>query len=156
MKSRLLTCCVPVALALMIAGCASHSPASGSAWDRYVQFDKDLEEEGLDLNFEPYFTRYAYADVAEASPEDLPYVKEMLAYPQYFGETYSHIEKADGSRRCLTVNGKTSRGDIGSLSIEFIQDNGLRMNDANLLFVDSADELPRQAQCPDESRFQPS
>jgi len=48
-----------------------------------------------------------------------------------------------------------TRGDIGSLSIELIEEKGFRMNDANLLFVDSKNDLPHGPQRPDESRFSP-
>lgn len=77
----------------------------------------------------------------------------MLAYPWYFEETFSHSEKRMPNGSCLTINGRTDHGDIGSLSIEFVEWNGLKMNDANLLFVDSIDELPSKAQCPEDTRF---
>lgn len=137
----------------LASGCATETTTSEPAWQSYLEFERGLKEEGLDLDFEPYFTTTAYADIAEAHADDLPYVKEMLAYPWYFEEKLSHSEKSMPNGSCLTINGKTERGDIGSLSIEFVQQNRLKMNDANLLFVDSMDELPSKAQCPEESRF---
>ena len=156
MRSRLLLAFALIGPISLSAGCATETTTSEPAWQSYVEFEQGLEKEGLDLDFEPYFTASAYADVAEADADDLSYVKEMLAYPWYFEETFSHSEKAMPNGACLTINGRTDRGDIGSLSIEFLERNGLKMNDANLLFVDSMDELPRQGQCPQESRFRMS
>lgn len=153
MKPERLILFAVIAVTSGLAGCAANSVDSDTAWDRYLQFESALDHQGMELDFKPYFTEHAYADVAEASAEDLPYVKGMLAYPLYFDETYGHAEKGDVERRCLTVNGQTPRGDIGSLSIEFVQQNGLKMNDANMLFVDSLDELPGEARCPEETRF---
>lgn len=67
--------------------------------------------------------------------------------------TFEHFEKNGASGTCLTINGITLHGDAGSLSIEFLEeDGGLRMNDANLLYVDSEAGFIAQAKCPDETR----
>lgn len=154
MSCRALAGMVSFVVFLLVAGCATGEPAKkATALDRYLQFEHGLAAQGLELNFEPYFSEYAYADIKQASADELMQVKGMVAYPQYFDETYNHFEKASDARRCLTVNGRTTRGDLASLSIEFLVQDSLRMNDANLLFVDSEDELPSEALCPEESRF---
>lgn len=153
MKPRILLDFALIASISLATGCTTKTTTPEPAWQSYLEFEQGLEKEGLDLDFEPYFTASAYADIAEADADDLPYVKEMLAYPWYFEETFSHSEKPMPNGSCLTINGRTDHGDIGSLSIEFLERNGLKMNDANLLFVDSMDKLLSKAQCPEESRF---
>jgi hypothetical protein len=112
-----------------------------------------LEDKGLDADFSPFFTAHAYQDIREASEDERAYIKEMLAYPRYFEATFGHYEKGVGSGACLIINGETLHGDAGSLAIEFVEENGqLRMNDANLSFVDSTAHFISVAKCPDETR----
>lgn len=136
----------------LLSGCASVRTDTPAAWNRYQEFDQALQQEGLDLHFEPFFSRHAYADIRDTPPTEVPAVKEMLAYPLYFNETFSHSEKVAGERRCLVVNGALVQGEIASLALEFIVEDELKINDANLLLVDSMKELPVALKCPDETR----
>lgn len=139
---------------LLIQGCASNPTEQESAWKTYERFRVALEENGLDTDYAPFFSAHAYQDIREASKEDRPYIKEMLAYPRYFSVTFEHYEKSIASGACLTLNGETLHGDIGSLSIELLEEDGrLKMNDANLLYVDSKADFIAQAKCPDETRI---
>ena len=138
---------------LSINGCASSPADQESAWQIYERFRAALAESGIETNYAPFFSAHAYQDIREANEEDRPYIKEMLAYPRYFAITFEHYEKRIASGACLTLNGKTPHGDFGSLSIEFLEENGrLKMNDANLLYVDSEAGFITQAKCPVETR----
>lgn len=134
-------------------GCVSNPVEQESAWQIYERFRVTLEENGIETDYAPFFSAHAYQDIREANEKDRLYIKEMLAYPRYFAITFEYYEKSVASGACLTLNGETPQGDIGSLSIEFLEEGGhLRLNDANLLYVDSKASFITQAKCPDETR----
>lgn len=138
---------------LFTSGCASNPAEQENAWKVYERFRMALEENGIEADYSTFFTDHAYQDIREANEKDRPYVKEMLAYPRYFASTIEHFEKSAASGTCLTINGITLHGDAGSLSIEFLKEDGqLKMNDANLLYVASEASFIGQAKCPDETR----
>lgn len=138
---------------LLCTGCALTSAGQESAWAVYERFQAALERDGIEADYAVFFSNHAYRDIHDASENDRSEIKEMLAYPHYFSVTFEHFEKSTPAGACLTLNGETIQGDLGSLSIEFVDESGyLKMNDANLLYTDSKTDLLTQAKCPEETR----
>lgn len=153
MKSTVARLLIAIPTLTFLWSCASTDDAPKVAWERFDAFGQQLDSRGLDTEFAPFFTRWAYQDILQAETDDKEYVKLTLAYPLYFDKIVSHRERQLATGACLVVNGETPHGDNASLSIELLQEDGqLKFNDANLLFVDSPEDYLPTAACPAETR----
>jgi hypothetical protein len=134
--------------AIIVAGCASEAPKQNTLHESFERYSKAIADGNIVTRQREFFAPSMLTQLDGNLENDL----FEITIGQYIHKEFSHYEKFELNRGCLTLNGHKEDNNPTSLFLEYRQDNGVWLISATYIYVQEKQDFSEKALCPDEAQ----
>lgn len=141
-----------VCVACLNACAPVRSDDATPAWSHYTAYRTALDQSEGEPRYRDYLAESMVAPLNEASnARERDEIRDFMAFPLWLASTADHFEKEAPGGHCLTVNGRSQRGEPLAIAIRLKRGaDGLRIQAFSAAYLADTSPYPERAHCPDE------
>jgi len=138
---------VSLMLSLVLYGCSMLKTEQTDLYKEYIKQAQAVENNTMVSNRSSFFTSEYLKEVDLADEKSLL----VLNLSKYVHQEFSHYQKIEGQKGCLSINGIENNKDPVSLYLEYKKERGLWLVDYMFLhLMESSEDYAKEALCPRE------
>jgi len=136
---------VTLILSLTLYGCSALKVEQADLYKEYIKQTQAVKNNTIVASRELFFTSEYLKEVDPADEKSLL----PLNFSKYIHQVFSHYQKLEGKKGCLSINGREVSEDPVTLYIEYKKEQGAWLVDYMFLhLIESTEDYAKEALCP--------
>jgi hypothetical protein len=134
--------------AIIVAGCASVERNQNTLYDSFERYSRAIADGDIVARRREFFIP-SMLETLNVNSENGRF---QLKIGQYVHNEFSHYEKFEVNRGCLTMNGHDEDHNPTSLFLEYREHEGAWLISSTYIYVQEKLDFSERALCPDEAQ----
>lgn len=134
--------------ASIVAGCASVAQKQDTLYGSFERYSRAIADGDIVARRREFFIP-SMLETLNVNSENGRF---QLKIGQYVRYEFSHYEKFELNRGCLTMNGRDEDNNPTSLFLEYQENDGAWLISSTYIYVQEKPDFSEKALCPDEAQ----